>query len=202
MNDAPFITTYSGQRVNLLNPDPSTIRIEDIAVSLSRICRFNGHTSDHYSVARHSIAVSLWLVNYPVDVQLAGLLHDAHEAYIGGIATPVKVALGTEVVGKLAYRLDCAIAEYVGIDSELFTHPAVKKADEIMLRTEAHSLLSDSAWSLHDAYQDVLIPPVHVSKPKRVGMDYNRRSFEHMYYDFQERLHGHHRTTHTDHGGS
>lgn len=81
------IRTFTGKYVNPLNPDPDTICIEDIAHALSQICRFGGHLPYFYSVADHSLAVSYCL---PDEHALAGLLHDASEAYLCDIPSPVK----------------------------------------------------------------------------------------------------------------
>jgi hypothetical protein len=87
------IRTFSGNYINLVNPAPETIEPIDIAVGLARECRFGGHTKRFYSVAEHSMwcadkAVSL----FPYDEELPFkiLLHDAHEAYIKDIPSPIK----------------------------------------------------------------------------------------------------------------
>ena len=83
----PVIHTHLGAEVDLVFPDPNTIFIEDIAHSLSNISRFNGHTREPYSVAQHSVVVSLLVSpNYA----LVGLLHDASEAYLGDVSSPLK----------------------------------------------------------------------------------------------------------------
>lgn len=81
------IQTISGRIINLINPDPSSIHLEDIAHSLSHLCRFNGHSNRFYSVAQHSVLVADLL---PKELQLLGLMHDATEAYLGDVATPLK----------------------------------------------------------------------------------------------------------------
>ena len=83
-----FIQTYTGKKLDLKNPHPEQIDIIDIAHGLSQICRFAGQSSFFYSVAQHSIYVSRKLKT-PKE-KLLGLLHDATEAYIGDIPTPVK----------------------------------------------------------------------------------------------------------------
>ena len=77
--------TFTGVNFNINSPRVEDIHIEDIAESLSKQCRFNGHCAGFYSVAQHSILVSDHCEN-----KLWGLLHDAAEAYIGDIITPIK----------------------------------------------------------------------------------------------------------------
>lgn len=90
------IETISGRIVDLVEPDCDQIDIHDIAWSLARIARWNGHTTGviPYTVAQHS----LWVAGAAQEfsdaepsVVLHALLHDAHEAYLGDITTPVKM---------------------------------------------------------------------------------------------------------------
>lgn len=81
------ITTATGKRVDPQALHPEDIDIHDIARSLSRQCRYNGHVGGFLSVARHSLWVSMSL---PPHLQLAGLLHDAAEAYLGDVVRPLK----------------------------------------------------------------------------------------------------------------
>jgi 5'-deoxynucleotidase YfbR-like HD superfamily hydrolase len=85
----------SGLLVDLVDPRPEQICIEDIAWALSRTARFNGATGGEfpYSVAQHSVWVSMVLQrfwNKDAAFALKALLHDAHEAYTGDIVTPMK----------------------------------------------------------------------------------------------------------------
>lgn len=84
--------TQSGRSVDPFNLQPEDVVIEDIAHSLSRICRYNGHVGGYLSVARHSLWVSDWLLDMYGDYVLAkcGLLHDAPEAYSGDMIRPMK----------------------------------------------------------------------------------------------------------------
>ncbi len=86
-----FIVTYpSLAQVYPTNPSPDDIHIEDIAHHLSMICRFNGGTKWHYSVAQHSV-----LVSYMVSQQnqFAALMHDSAEAYMCDLVSPIKKAI-------------------------------------------------------------------------------------------------------------
>lgn len=82
------IAIFNGDVVNLSNPAPHHIKIGVIARCLARTCRFGAKTIEFYSVAQHCINVST-LCTGSVN-QLWGLLHDAHEAYIGDYLSPVK----------------------------------------------------------------------------------------------------------------
>ncbi|HQP24038.1 MAG TPA: hypothetical protein PLP16_02645, partial [Smithellaceae bacterium] len=81
------IHTFSGIAFDLLDPKPEMILVEDIVHSLSLINRFNGAAKFPYSVAQHSLYVAGLL---PPELKLQGLLHDAPEAYVGDMVSPLK----------------------------------------------------------------------------------------------------------------
>lgn len=130
----PYIQTYSGKKFTFLNPNPDDIDIHDIAFSLANQCRFNGHVR-FVSVAEHSIAVASRL-NY--HEQLGGLLHDASEAYLSDIPSPVKQYL-PDYAG-LEKTVQDAINKKFGVNT--FTE-SIKSADQDATYTEAHYLLTD-----------------------------------------------------------
>lgn len=136
----PWITTYTGRRVDLLDPQPNQIDIRDIAAALSRICRFNGHTRVHYSVAQHSVIVARSLES---DLQMNGLFHDAHEAYIGDWSTPLKRSLSPLAIAELR-RLEARLIDCIGaaLGVTMIHHPAIKEADLRALALEAKSLMA------------------------------------------------------------
>jgi hypothetical protein len=80
----------SGKYFDPFNPVIDDIHIEDIAHSLSLQCRFAGHTTEHYSVAEHCINVCRRM---PLGLNLTGLLHDASEAYLIDLPSPIKAVL-------------------------------------------------------------------------------------------------------------
>lgn len=84
------ILTYSGTVLDLLDPKPSQIKLVDIVKPLANIGRFNEHLGQRVTVLQHSLLVAS-LVGY--QARPYALLHDAHEAYIGDLATPVAEAL-------------------------------------------------------------------------------------------------------------
>lgn len=79
------------------NPTDSDITIETISWALGNICRFTGHTKRHYSVAQHSVFVSnlTGKAGFSLHCQLYGLLHDAHEAFLGDVSSPLKALIRT-----------------------------------------------------------------------------------------------------------
>lgn len=104
-NGLPSITTFTGKTLDFENPDPDSICIEDIAHALSMVCRFSGQCRDFYSVAQHSVLVSLglqlvvppeeqktwWLwQKHERQLRKIALLHDAAEAYMGDLNRPLK----------------------------------------------------------------------------------------------------------------
>lgn len=129
-----IILTASGTYFDLVAPKPEMIRITGNARALSRICRFTGHTSEFYSVAQHSVAVSHLV---PKQYALQGLLHDASEAYLGDVSSPLKALLSDYKV--LERNVMAAITLRYGLPLDL--HESVKKADLVMLATEKRDLM-------------------------------------------------------------
>lgn len=82
-----WIETFTGKKVYPLEPCSSEYCIEDIAHALSLTCRYGGHSSDFYSVAQHCCIVSDLC---PEGLKLVGLMHDAAEAYLGDVPSPIK----------------------------------------------------------------------------------------------------------------
>lgn len=142
---ANIIETFSGKKVNLENPLPSTIDLEDIAHHLSQTCRFVGATSRFYSVAEHAVRCS-YLV--PEGYELAALHHDSSEAFLADLPGPLKNCIGEEY-GSLTRNMDRAIFRsdaFKSISSHtLFVtvnnSAEVKAADQAMLAFEAKHLI-------------------------------------------------------------
>jgi uncharacterized protein len=138
----PTILTFGGHYFDLMDPEHSEIRLTDIAHALSHICRFTGHTKVAYSVAQHSVSVSNLV---PPALAMQGLLHDAAEAYIGDVSSPLKSLLPSyKLIEK---RIERAIFERFGLPADM--HPDIKTADLIMLGTERRDLMPnacDQPW--------------------------------------------------------
>lgn len=139
---APTILTRSGRYFDFTVADPRQVDIDDIAHALSHICRFTGHTRFFYSVAQHSVLVSRLV---PPELAFEALLHDAHEAYVGDMASPLKALLpGYKALEKRIEALVRARFELPAVMS-----PAVKQADLVALRTEQRDCMnSDHLWTV------------------------------------------------------
>ncbi len=134
----------SGRRLNILEPSPLDIEIDDIAHGLSRVARWNGQTSGNYgfSVAQHSILVEQILhINSSMLAnkwRLASLLHDAPEYVIGDMITPLKSALGNEY-SSIEGKLQQAIHIRFGLPAILpdAIVKSIKRADKMAAWIEA-----------------------------------------------------------------
>lgn len=145
---SPTILTHSGRNFNLLEPDPALIDIEDIAHALSMLCRFTGHTNRFYSVAEHSVRASMHVHS---DYALETLLHDATEAYLGDVSSPLKAQL--HEYREIEHRLDCCIRQRFGLPMKQSRQ--VKQADLSMLATERAHLMAATTdhWPLLDGVE-------------------------------------------------
>lgn len=157
-----WFQTWTGQKLYITAPNPAGIVIEDIAHALARQCRYNGHVNVlHYSVAQHSILVASIV---PKELRLAGLLHDAAEAYLGDCIRPLKSQLPYYQVLELLWER--AISQAFGLEYHL-TDPEVKRADEVLLATERRDLWQPETRSLEWPYLEK--PMVTKIKPWNVG---------------------------------
>ena len=133
--------TYTGKVMDIFNPAPEMISIEDIAHHLSLLNRFTGATRMPYSVAQHCIQVADLL---PPSYKLVGLLHDSAEAYLNDITTGLKRAL--PVYKELEENLLACIFAKFGVPFDDIP-PIVKQADTFMLAWEQTCLMPESdAW--------------------------------------------------------
>ena len=148
------LETVSGRKVDVSNPDPKSIVIEDIAWALSRMPRFSGHTIPYipYSVAQHCIQVARELAPHGPKIQLYGLLHDAAEAYINDLPSPVKhIPEIRAVISKLEDRLMSVIYESLEIETPTVDEEKiVKVADKNQQAVEAYNFMYSrgSDWNL------------------------------------------------------
>ena len=142
----------SGRRLDLLDPTPMDIEVEDIAHGLAFVARWNGQTAGDfaYSVAEHSLLVETLYARMnpqaPAKWRLAALLHDAPEYVIGDMISPVKAAVGSGY-GALDDRLTAAIHLRFGLPAALpkTVKTAIKRADKISAWMEATQIAGFSA---------------------------------------------------------
>lgn len=157
----------SGRRLDLLDPSPMDIEIEDIAHGLARVARWNGQTlGEHgFSVAQHSMVVEEIMAHVQPDIaprwRLAGLLHDASEYVIGDMISPFKAALGVDY-RTFEDRLETAIHVRFGLPART---PAaiktlIKKADRACAFFEATQL---AGFSHDEALEIFGAPPAGYS---------------------------------------
>lgn len=134
----------SGRRLDLLDPTPVDIEIDDIAHGLAFVARWNGQTRGDfaYSVAEHSLLVEMifsrMFPKAPIKWRLAALLHDAPEYVIGDMISPVKAAVGPGYE-ELDKRLTAAIHIRFGLPAMLpkAIKAQIKKADKVSAWMEA-----------------------------------------------------------------
>ena len=137
----------SGRRLDLLDPTPMDIEIEDIAHGLSFVARWNGQTHGDfpYSVAEHSLLVlRIFEAIKPkanVHERMFALLHDAPEYVIGDMISPVKHAVGSGYE-ELDERLAAAIHIRFGLPAKIPTDlkKQIKQADKCSARLEASKI--------------------------------------------------------------
>lgn len=149
MPEVIWIQTFTGRRVDPLNIHPEDIIIEDVAHALSNLCRFNGHCKKFYSVAEHSVYTArITEDEHDEMAALWGLLHDAHEAYMGDVSRPLKSLLpqycGAEIRAQLVVKEAFGLPrDGMGMDRW------VRRIDHAMLELECNQLMhTPDGWHL------------------------------------------------------
>jgi hypothetical protein len=144
MHNRSYVRTFSGAEVDLLDPDPESLQLVDIAHHLSKLDRYNGAGAYSYSVGQHSLLVAEVL---PPGLKLWGLLHDATEAYLGDVVAPLKALMRDyrEIENNLMKR----IARRFGLSMPRSSE--VKAADKAVMVSEMRQVMN---WpDLADAQQ-------------------------------------------------
>lgn len=206
-----WFQTASGRAFYPMDPRADEVFISDIAHALANICRFGGHAREFYSVGQHCLLVSFALAPVKEMDQLAaatsgigkqayrdllelgllGLLHDAAEAYIGDMVSPVKHA--DELIGyrRVEGKVEKAIGERFQVRSYEFGNGPVKDADRRMLFTEKRDLRGEGnvppslKWEDADkypAYDDLVVRPMPAGAA--------REGYLERFADLWQRLHG------------
>ena len=155
LTDDCWIQLFTGKKFYPLNPRPEDICIEDIAHALSMLCRFTGHCKEFYSVAQHSVIVS-----YFCDSSLQGLLHDASEAYISDINSPIKKMDQLTGYREIESKIQKVI--YKKFNLPEIENTSVKKADKLVLAIEARNLMNHISpeWNIPSIPLNIIpLPP-------------------------------------------
>lgn len=164
-----WIQTFTGKKIDLLEPSPDDICKEDIAHALSQICRFCGHCDEFYSVAQHSVLVKRIA---PPEFAIEALLHDAHEAYLGDVTRPLKLALKGSGMNweSLSLRMDLAISHAFGFDVSPEAERAIKCFDSVALATERRDLMSHKldGWEFLPPPSEMVIYPLGSRSAERL----------------------------------
>lgn len=160
----------SGRRLDLLNPSPLDIEIEDIAHGLARVARWNGQTvGPHaFSVAQHCLLVERLVGDLRPRIarplRLAALLHDAPEYVVGDLISPFKAAVGIDYK-DFEIRLLAAIHLRFGLPASLPKEASalIKKADTVAAFYEATQL---AGFDLAEARRYFGFPPKGLRAPR------------------------------------
>lgn len=153
-----WFTTHSGTKVFCRVPRKEDIRIDDIAEALSKICRFNGHCAGFYSVAQHSVIAAQ---HAAPRLKFAALMHDAHEAYVQDVISPLKDCLGDNY-RNIENKWEAAVRDRFGVNYTLEDWKEIKKIDLRMLATEHRDLFREGEeWPVIDGFE----PFTEVIKP-------------------------------------
>ncbi len=157
--------TFTGRQFWTLDPRIEDIDVRDIAHALALQCRFAGHCRVHYSVAEHCVRVAdlLMAQTGEAGIALAGLLHDASEAYCVDVPRPLKPYLaGYKAIER---EVEHTIERWADLYPGALSDVIVKRADEVLLVMEARDLMSPppAPWSfaqgaLAEALAEVIVP--------------------------------------------
>lgn len=174
------IETFSGLFVNVQEPQPETIVLEDIAHALANTARYGGHSIRYMSVAEHAVLVSRRVAQLGGSYveTLEALHHDDPEAYLGDIPRPIKPLL-EPAYGKLTAKMERAIMMAIGVP---FPHSdIVKDADVWALHVEARHLLPSRGKAWRTTPDQRIVTPTYWTgglSPKRAKRLYLERHLE------------------------
>lgn len=165
-----WMQTSTGAAVDIMQPDPTSIRLIDIAIALARLPRFTGHTKSRtaVNVAEHSMLVELLAPrDTPPVTRLHLLLHDAHEMVTGDISSPLKRALREhagwiDVVGLVSDAIQGAIEQAANLPAPTADELAlIKRCDIEALAIEKRDCMAPEPmdwgiWNLPDVSKQAL----------------------------------------------
>ena len=170
-----WMLTVTGAQFDLRSPQAAQVSTLDIAHSLALTNRFTGHTSRPYSVAEHSLLVEeiMWreFGPMPTAALLAALVHDAHEAYLGDISTPLKQALGHWKLEDVEGPIWHAVQQHFSTRTASRDYASIiKRCDLMALAMERRDLMPAGGpeWRLLDGVK----APEWITLNQRAGMDW------------------------------
>jgi uncharacterized protein len=164
---ANSIRTRSGRYVDMIDPDPETLELGDIAHALSRVPRFGGHLPWEWSVAQHSLLVASMV---PAEHKLQALLHDASEAFLCDIPSPLKAHLPE--YKTIEQRMMQAIATRFGMQWPMADE--IKVVDTLALEMEWKYLMlgtRDNAPDQHRITSRLSLAPYAVQQLLRLQVE-------------------------------
>jgi len=168
MEVKPWLPSYTGRVLDILEPTPDMVDVHDVAHALSMTCRYGGHCREFYSVAEHSVLVHDIALNilhdaartrtgdFPLGLtplaRLVVFLHDAAEAYVGDLISPIKRSIPTFQL--LENRWTKAVDDHFELDGALAVPSVplknlIREADTLAVSIEVVSLYpnpSDGWW--------------------------------------------------------
>lgn len=161
--NAGWMQTYTGKQFFPLDPDPLLIEVEDIANALSNLCRFCGHSKFFYSVAQHSVLVSMHVNR---DIALEALMHDAAEAYTGDLIRPIK----RSVMGwnDIETNIQKVICDALNLRFNVMCGKEVLHADNVVLANEKRDVMGNppAEWASLPEPSEVRIKPMSSKRAK------------------------------------
>ncbi len=182
-DDGKF-NTSSGKVIDLHYPTVEMIDIEDIARSLSNICRFGGHVNQFYSVAEHSMLVCALA---PQELKPYALLHDATEAYLGDVIKPLKNIIGSPY-DLMEQTFEHRICQRFGLNSDLMRH--IKPFDLKALEVESEALQRSNYEPLCELNRKGLIAK-QFGMPAEAAMVRFMQNFYYLFPDQREGIDWH-----------
>lgn len=152
--------TYSGQEFWVLDPRADEVHFDDVCIGIARECRYGNQSREYYSVAEHSVIVSVFVENFARDLgwsddlvlQVAreGLLHDGSEAYLGDVMRPLKHQRVMRGYRCAESRLQDVIFEHFDVHPTIDTTWLVDIVDKRACVDEVEALMLDPAFYKHD----------------------------------------------------
>lgn len=166
-SDKGRVTASVGMSYNIFDFKKSDVDLGFIAISLSKICRYIGHTGNKpehfYSVAQHSVvmAESILLVTGNPIIAMQALMHDASEAYVGDIISPIKREV-SDVIKPIEDNIEKVIFDALEIQYPL--DPLVKHVDiniclyelEFMVHVRSNQEVLIKTWEFNKAYEEFI----------------------------------------------